>query len=350
ILDTAEATNPSSEPTAESTEGVEPTGSSVQTETDGRMVGISESFFRGNVSEQLAITEEVDKGRVVPAAEGDAATICGRGSSRTLHPQSILALIVVALAASKTAPRYAASIALRPLQSAAVHLFPSALWRRLASTGRPAGQLATIYAAKDTAFINRRRLLLCGQWDPRGAGPRQLDDATAAVLVAAVLMVHMPAAVVVRLVPARLVEGGHIATAHFAPHMPRQAAQSGVRIKATGPDSVYLSKRVKKKNYPREDILYSTYKSRTFKKPRTVSNRDDHVTYSIIDCASYYYKIGFIDLFRINVFYFCFNKVKLICLIEKFPALNKVCISYIINFEMFNLLILLYYIILYYKV
>jgi hypothetical protein len=68
-----------------------------------------------------------------------------------------------------------------------------------ASTGRPAGQHATIYAAKDTAASIHS---FEGKRDPggrRGGTPRQLNDATAALFVVAVLML----AYVVHGVPTR---------------------------------------------------------------------------------------------------------------------------------------------------
>jgi hypothetical protein len=87
-------------------------------------------------------------------------------------------------------------------QDPAVRLHPphsSILVLQSASTGRPAGQLATIYAAKDTAASIHS---FEGKRDPGGRGggtPRQLDDATAALLIVAVLML----AYVVHGVPTR---------------------------------------------------------------------------------------------------------------------------------------------------
>jgi hypothetical protein len=60
IFDTVVATEPSSDPTAESTDGVDPPGSSVQT------AGTSGNFLRGKVSDPPPITDVVDNGREVP--------------------------------------------------------------------------------------------------------------------------------------------------------------------------------------------------------------------------------------------------------------------------------------------
>jgi hypothetical protein len=76
-------------------------------------------------------------------------------------------------------------------QEPAVRLHPphsSILVLQSASTGRPAGQLATIYAAKDTAASIHSYE---GKRDPGGRGggtPRQLDDAAAALVVAVLML------------------------------------------------------------------------------------------------------------------------------------------------------------------